>query len=306
MLGSGWGHHLGIRVAAGRPLGLDRLVEVRLDPPPPPSPHLGHCPTSCSCIHSPGLMYEARGPRACSPSRFQEPGGLVCKGGSESGPEQRPDPVRQLALPGCCPQGSPSGRSHPRPLGTPWAAGSGWGVSWVGLGGQWGCEHQPPGCLFSHLQEGRAPTHPRMVLPLASSLLRAACWAAVSRGQCRRFCSTWGSAAAMLEASMSHTRTPRSSRSEALSLGWGPPCRIAGQLEPGPTAHHLAGRPTAPTRQARALCCRAALWSGRLASSFVSPWAARRMKARQSASSTCVRLRKGWGATGRADGEPSE
>ena len=138
------------------------------------------------------------------------------------------------------------GVGRPRSLGTPWAAGSGWGVSWVGLGGQWGCEHQPPDCLFSHLQEGRprqkggAPTHPRTVLPLASSLLRAACWAAVSRGQCCRFCSTWGPAATMLEASMSHTRTPRSSRSEALSLGWGPPCRIAGQHEPGPTAHHPA------------------------------------------------------------------
>lgn len=183
-------------------------------------------------------------------------------------------------------------------------------MSWVRLGGQWGCEHQPPGCLFSHLQEGRprqkggAPTHPRMVLPLASSLLRAACWAAVSRGQCCRFCSTWGSAATMLEASMSHTRTPRSSRSEALSLGWGPPCRIAGQHEPGPTAHHPASKPTAPTKQTRALCCRAVLWSGRLASNSVSPWAARRMKARQSASFTCVRLRKGWGAAGRADGGP--
>ena len=54
-----------------------------------------------------------------------------------------------------------------------------------------------------------------------------------------------------------------------------------------------------PTRQAKATCCRAALWSGRLASSSVSPWAARWVKARQSASLTCVRLREGWGAVGR-------
>lgn len=62
-----------------------------------------------------------------------------------------------------------------------------------------------------------APTHPSMVLPLASSVLRVACWAGVSRGHRFRFCSTRGSDRTMLDASMSHTRTPRSSRSEMLS-----------------------------------------------------------------------------------------
>lgn len=38
----------------------------------------GHHPTSCTCIHRLGLMYVARGPRAFSPSRFQEVGGLAC------------------------------------------------------------------------------------------------------------------------------------------------------------------------------------------------------------------------------------
>lgn len=57
--------------------------------------------------------------------------------------------------------------------------------------------------------------------------------------------------------------------------------------------------PVVPTRQAKAMCCRADLWSGRLASISVSPRAARRVKARQVASLTCVRLRAGWGLLGR-------
>lgn len=144
---------------------------------------------------------------------------------------------------------------------------------------------QTPRCLLSHLQEGglaegMGPTHPSTVLPLVSSVLRAACWAGVSRGQHCRFCSTWGSEATMLDASMSHTRTPRSSRSEALSRGgWDTPCRTAGQRGPGPCPFHPSCPAPGPTRQAKAECCRAALWSGRLASSSVSPWAARRVKA---------------------------
>lgn len=101
---------------------------------------------------------------------------------------------------------------------------------------------QTPGCLCLISRRGGlgrgdgAPTHPSMVLPLASSVLRAAFWAGVSRGQRRRFCSTWGSEVKMMDASMSHTSTPRSSRSEVLSRGWGTPCRTAGQREPGPMA----------------------------------------------------------------------
>lgn len=57
----------------------------------------------------------------------------------------------------------------------------------------------------------------------------------VSRGQHCRFCSTRESEATILDASMSHTRIPRSSRSEALSCGRGPPCGTAGQYQPGPT-----------------------------------------------------------------------
>lgn len=100
-------------------------------------------------------------------------------------------------------------------------------------------------------QRGWGPAYPSMVLPLASSVLRAACWAGVSRGQRCRFCSTWGSETTMLDASMSHTRTPRSRRSEALSRAGGPPCRTAGQRQPGPTARlpilsHPRGLPGRP------------------------------------------------------------
>lgn len=73
-------------------------------------------------------------------------------------------------------------------------------------------------------------------------------------------------------------------------------------MSPAPLPVHppCPGPSVVPTRQAKAMCCRATLWSGRLASSSVSPWAARRVKARQLASLTCVRLRAGLGAVGRA------
>lgn len=100
------------------------------------------------------------------------------------------------------------------------------------------------------------------------------------------------------------TPGPEEQQVGALSLGRGPPCRIAGQHEPGPIAHHPAGRPTAPTRQARALC------AGRPSGQTGWPAALCLLggmadEARQSASFTCVRLlAEGWGAVGGLLGVP--
>lgn len=152
----------------------------------------------------------ARGPRACSPSRSQEPGGLVCgKGAPRRGQEQSPASGGCLPLP-----------EHPVSSSCP--------------AGDTSCsaEALPPQVSGRRVL---APAYPSTVVPLASSVLRAACWVVVSPRQRCKFSSTRGSAASMLDASMSHTRTPRSSRSEALSRSRGPPCRTAGQHRPGPT-----------------------------------------------------------------------
>lgn len=67
------------------------------------------------------------------------------------------------------------------------------------------------------------PTHPICIFPLASRVLTIC--KTVSLGQRSRFFSTLGSAVTICGASMSHTRTLRSHRSDALSCRWGPPCR---------------------------------------------------------------------------------
>lgn len=137
-LGTAVGHQSGCRPTIRPGQAGGRLAGS------PPTP--GCCPTSCSCIHRLGLMSVARGPRACSPSRFQEPEGLVCEGGSVSGPEQHPDPSDRLpslsAIPRACPAETlpPQASGHLKPIPHRLQ-----GQSGVGAGsevrGQWGCGH---------------------------------------------------------------------------------------------------------------------------------------------------------------------